>query len=112
VAATIPCLRPFMAALSTNYGAPAQTRISPSGSKAQYKNEYNLSSLSKTSRSGHLDKSKISVSMTPWERTNHVSVMSGDQHSMESHESKQMIISKKNEWHVDYEGSSQRTPEP
>jgi hypothetical protein len=35
--------------------------------------------------------------------------VSGDQHSMESHESKQMIISKNTEWHVDYEGPSQRS---
>jgi len=29
VATTIPCLRPFLTATGTNYGAPAQTRSSP-----------------------------------------------------------------------------------
>jgi hypothetical protein len=116
VAATIPCLKPFMNALSTNYGAPAQTKASPSGSKSQYQNEYSLSSLSKGSRLGRLERLKVSAPTTPWDRANHqVSVVPGDQHSMESHESKKMIISKKNEWHVDYEGvdgPSQRSAEP
>jgi hypothetical protein len=108
-----------MAALSTNYGAPAQTRTTPSGTKkSTYKEGYNLSSLSKSSRSGRLDKSKISVSklsapVRSWDRGNHhASVVSGDQHSMESHESKQMIISKNTEWQVDFEGLSQRSAEP
>jgi hypothetical protein len=108
-----------MAALSTNYGAPAQTRTTPSGTKkSTYKEGYNLSSLSKSSRSGRLDKSKISVSklsapVRSWDRGNHhASVVSGDQHSMESHESKQMIISKNTEWQVDFEGPSQRSAEP
>jgi hypothetical protein len=112
VAATIPCLRPFMNALSTNYGAPAQTK-SPSGSKQQYKNNYSLSSLSKGSRLGRIEKLKASAPLPSWDRTNHqTSVMSGDQHSMESHESKKMIISKKNEWTIDYEGPSQQSAEP
>jgi hypothetical protein len=103
-----------MAALSTNYGAPAQTKTSPSGTKkSTYKEGYNLSSLSKSSRSGHLDKSKISVPVRPWDRGNHhASVVPGDQHSMESHESKQMIISKNTEWQVDFEGPSERSAEP
>ncbi|KAH8770203.1 hypothetical protein F5882DRAFT_411675 [Hyaloscypha sp. PMI_1271] len=114
VAVTIPCLRPFMAALSTNYGAPAQARTSPSGSKkSQPGKEYKLSSLSKSSRSVRVDKSKVSTPVKPWDRGNtHTSVGSGDQHSMESHESKQMIISKNTEWQVDFEGPSRRFPEP
>jgi hypothetical protein len=108
VAATIPCLRPFMAALATNYGAPAQTRTSPSGTKKSQ--QYNLSSLSKSARSIRIDKPTSSGPIRPWDRSNnHTSVVSGDQHSMESHESKQMIISKNTEWHVDYEGPSQRS---
>jgi hypothetical protein len=103
-----------MAALSTNYGAPAQTRTSPAGSKkSQPGKEYKLSSLSKSSRSVKVDKSKLSTPVKPWDRGNtHTSVGSGDKHSMESHESKQMIISKNTEWQVDYEGPSQRFAEP
>jgi len=114
IGATIPCLRPFMAALSTNYGAPAQIRTSPSGTKkSKYANDYNLSSLSKSSRSANLDKPKLSGPTKPWDRSNHhVSVASGDQHSMESHESKQMIISKNVEWQVDFDGPAQRPGEP
>jgi hypothetical protein len=114
IGATIPCLRPFMAALATNYGAPAQIRTSPSGTKkSKYANQYNLSSLSKSSRSANLDKPKISAPTKPWDRSNHhVSVASGDQHSMESHESKQMIISKNVEWQVDFERQGQRPGEP
>ncbi len=114
VAATIPCLRPFMIALSTSYGAPPEAKVSPAGSKLQYPNELSLNSLSKGPRSSRQDRSKMSASLTPWDdRTNHqVSVESGDQHSMESHESKKMIISKKNEWHVDYEEPSQQGEEP
>ncbi|KAE9367678.1 hypothetical protein N431DRAFT_349139 [Stipitochalara longipes BDJ] len=111
VAATIPCLRPFMAALSTNYGAPAQNRTSPSGTKKSQ--QYKLSSLSKSTRSIRVDRSKLSAPVKPWDRGNtHTSVVSGDQHSMESHESKQMIISKNTEWQVDFEGPSQRFAQP
>lgn len=112
VAATIPCLRPFMAALSTNYGAPAQTRTSPSGTKkSQYGKGYKLSSLSKSSNSGRDDKSKLSAPAKPWDRGNTLtSVELGDQHSIESHESKQMIISKNTEWQVAF--SNERYAEP
>src|SRR5271169_6894881 len=57
IAATIPCLRPFMTALSTNYGAPAQAKSSPSGTgigtgTARSENDISLASLSKIPRSG------------------------------------------------------------
>jgi hypothetical protein len=38
-----------------------------------------------------------------WDRsTHHASVVSGDQQSIQSHDSKQMIISKNTQWTVDY----------
>jgi hypothetical protein len=110
IAATTPCLRPFMTALSTNYGAPAQTKGSPSaaGTK-QSGNDFSLASLSKMSRLGHEEKGK-SAPTTRWDQSeHHASVMSGAKHSMESHESKQMIISKNTEWAVEYEGPNRNT---
>jgi len=112
IAATIPCLRPFMTALSTNYGAPAKTKGSPSAAgTARSGNDYSLASLSKTSRLGHEDKGKsASVPKTRWDQSeHHASVMSGDHHSLESHESKQMIISKNTEWAVEYEERNRNT---
>jgi hypothetical protein len=98
-----------MTALSTNYGAAAQNKTTPMPSTAgtgQSNNEYSLSSLSKKSRSGSdAKKMQISVPTTRWDQAEHRSaVVSGDQHSMESHESRQMIISKNTEWAVEYEG--------
>lgn len=113
IAATTPCLRPFMTALSTNYGAAAQNKVIPTPSAAgtgRSNNEYSLSSLSKKSRSAGSDarKTQISVPTTRWDQAEHRSaVVSGDQHSMDSHESRQMIISKNTEWAVEYEGRDQ-----
>lgn len=113
IAATTPCLRPFMAALSTNYGAPAPTKTSPSGTgTARSNNEFSLSSFSKMSRLGRSDEKGKQASMptTRWDQSkHHASVISGDQHSMESHESKQMIISKNTEWAVEFEGPNRNT---
>ena len=110
IAATTPCLKPFMTALSTNYGAPAPNKTTPMPSAAgtgQSNNEYSLSSLSKKSKSAGSSASKmqISVPTTRWDQAEYRSaVVPGDQHSMESHESRQMIISKNTEWAVEYEG--------
>lgn len=114
IAATIPCLRPFMAALNTHYGSPA-TLTSPSGSKGQYTTSYNLTSLrSAGSRFGgsQLDRSQFPTPRVPWDQTKHqASVVSGDRHSIESQGSKRMIISKNTEWHVDFEGTSAKGAE-
>jgi hypothetical protein len=104
IAVTTPCLRPFMSALSTNYGAPAQTK-SPQGSGKASANQYYLSKISKLSNSR--GKTQISAPVTRWDTTEHqASVQVGDHQSIESHESKQMIISKNTEWAIEYEGSS------
>jgi hypothetical protein len=112
IAATTPCLRPFMTALSTNYGAPAKTKGSPSVmGTGRSDNEYSLNSLSKMSRLGRPEEKGKQVSQPAmrWDQSeHHASVMSGDQHSMESHESKQMIISKNTEWAVEFEGPNRK----
>lgn len=110
IAATIPCLRPFMTALSTNYGAPAKAKSSPSvPGTVQSNNGYSLSSLSKKSRSDKV--TQVSVPQTRWDQAeNRTAVISTDQHSMESHESRQMIISKNTAWTVEYEGQGRSTP--
>ena len=113
IAATTPCLRPFMTALATNYGAPAKAKASPSvpgTAQSKSNNGYSLSSLSKRSK---IDRTpQVSgVPQTRWDQAEHRSaVVSGDQHSMESHESRQMIISKNTAWAVEYERQDGATP--
>jgi hypothetical protein len=50
VAATIPCLKPFMSAMATNYGGPAEGVRSKNGTYAQF--EHNTSGVRKDSRRG------------------------------------------------------------
>jgi hypothetical protein len=109
IAATIPFLRPFMTALSTNYGAPAKARASPSvpgTGTGRSDNGFSLSTLSKKSRVGRSQEQSTEdlVPKTRWDKAEHRStVIPGDQHSMESHESRQMIISKNTAWAVEFE---------
>ncbi|KAE8446753.1 hypothetical protein EG329_011658 [Mollisiaceae sp. DMI_Dod_QoI] len=119
IAATTPCLRPFMSALSTNYGSPA-TIHTPSNTKGSG-NSYGLSQLSKSSQIRGLEKrppksSHQELPETRWDGTDHhASIVGGDNISFESHSSVQMIIQKNTEWEVEYEGRSQRSdpsPEP
>lgn len=101
-----------MTALSTNYGAPAKGQTSPSNpGTALSGNDFSLASLSKTSRAGPEEKSKAAKGPTTrWDAYDHrTEVISGDQHSMESHESKQMIISKNTEWAVEFERPNPNT---
>ena len=113
IAATIPCLRPFMAATVTATAPTDGTRkgtryVKGSREKSVKGNSYGLQSILP-----HFNKSKnqntekqVSTSTTTQEiyGTNHdhnVSVISpGDQHSVESQESRQMIIRRDVEWAV------------
>ncbi|KAH7369607.1 hypothetical protein BKA65DRAFT_416627 [Rhexocercosporidium sp. MPI-PUGE-AT-0058] len=107
IAATTPCLRPFMKALNTNYGAPASIKSSPNSTEA-----YSLNSVSKRGRAtkttqlsnpGKVNNGLDDMPALRWDRsTHHASVVSGDQQSIQSHDSKQMIISKNTQWTVDY----------
>jgi hypothetical protein len=114
LAATTPCLRPFMKTLNTNYGAPASMKSTPDTTHA-----YSMNSISNRSRTtGRQLSSKgkqpsISESrpITRWDKTaHHASVMSGDQVSLHSHDSKKMIISKNIEWAVDFDEEQGRGP--
>ncbi|KAL2063953.1 hypothetical protein VTL71DRAFT_4447 [Oculimacula yallundae] len=104
IAATTPCLRPFMKALSTHYGAPATLKITPSNT-----NTYSLNSISKRSKiplcyPTKLQRDDNDVPVLRWDKTtHHASVVGGDQRSLQSHGSKSMIISKDTQWAVDFE---------
>jgi len=107
IAATTPCLRPFMSALNTHYGAPAQIKT-PSGSKNS-NNSYVLSTLSKNRRQEKSKQSNSTNAMpeTRWDGTRHnASIIAGDNISFESRSSVQMIIQKNTEWEVEIEGNS------
>ncbi|KAH6721030.1 hypothetical protein BKA61DRAFT_699310 [Leptodontidium sp. MPI-SDFR-AT-0119] len=110
IAATTPCLRPFMKALSTHYGAPASITSTPNNTHI-----YSLNSVSKRSKTAATQLSNHSrmnngldgMPVLRWDKSaHHASVMSSDQQSIQSHDSKQMIISKNTQWTVDF-GSGQ-----
>jgi len=106
LATTTPCLRPFMKALSTNYGAPSRPQTATIGSKKPgLGGSFSLSSLSKSLKMGSAAGGKdVDIPATRWDsHVHHVAVMLGDQHSLESHESRKNIISKNTEWTVEYE---------
>jgi len=110
IAATIPCLRPFMTALSTHYGAPAHPKTpagTAAGAGAGSGNSYSLYFMSKKSDNGSKDRSQDkSVPTTRWDGNVHnVTIERGD-NRRESTESKQMIIAKSTEWVVDYDGEA------
>lgn len=122
IASTTPCLRPFMSALNTHYGAPAEYK-SPSGTKKSA-NSYVLSSLSKKSQKSQNRGSRAQQNAaqttlpngTPnnrWDGMKHqTSVVAGDNISLESHSSIQMIIQKNTEWDVEFEGASRVSTHP
>lgn len=104
IATTIPCLRPFMSALSTNYGGPTQAKISPDNT---IKKGYTISMtpLSTSSRIGNRNVHEGSqpTPATRWDGAGYnVNVARGDQESVMSNDSRRMIISKNTEWAVDY----------
>ncbi|KAK3687849.1 hypothetical protein B0T22DRAFT_140161 [Podospora appendiculata] len=124
IAATTPCLRPFMTALSTHYGGPREPRT-PKGSKAGNSgNSFSLASLSVRSRNaaaaaaasaaGRTSEDAIGtisagdVLVTRWDQADyHVAIqsrakVSADAGSLQSEESQRMIISKNTEWQVEY----------
>jgi len=114
IAATIPCLRPFMKATTTNFGAAAHTQSPDATNALKSQERYGLSSVasnskSKPSRSGSLEKRVVRVkessmdiqqmytsegfgnggTVTQCERN-----VRADQQSMESFGSEQIIIRK------------------
>ncbi|KFY38630.1 hypothetical protein V494_04294 [Pseudogymnoascus sp. VKM F-4513 (FW-928)] len=105
ISATIPCLRPFMSSLNTHYGAPAKPK-STSGTGSGGSNPLTpLESLSKEGRSLGTKKREARGEM--WDKPrNLTSVTRGEKHSIDSHDSKQMIITKDTEFRVEFEGES------
>lgn len=111
IAATLPCFRPFMKALSTHYGAPSPMKFTPKSTPTNT-HAYSLNSVSKRSKmTGSREwsskgKTKTGLDDVPvlrWDGSaHHASVVSGDQRSIQSHDSKQMIISKNTQWTVDF----------
>lgn len=102
VATTIPCLRPFMFALNTNYGGPTQARTSPGTTKPGY--NISLGSMSTASKPAGAEKQDQAQPATRWDGAAYnVNVETGDHDSMVSNDSRRMIISKNTEWEVDYE---------
>ncbi|CAL3969716.1 unnamed protein product [Diplocarpon coronariae] len=108
-AATTPCLRPSMNALNASYGAPASVESSPDATRA-----YSLSRLSKRNKKNGTEvtdsgKEPESQGLEPaprirWDGTaHHVDVLNGDQLSLESRESGQMMITKDTEGTAKYE---------
>lgn len=106
IAATTPCLRPFVSALSTNYGSPAQPWSASNTKKSG--TSYTLSSFSRN----RLEKAKQpntprKTSDTRWDSNDHhVEVVTGDTISFDSHSSVQMIIQRDTEWDIAFEGQS------
>jgi hypothetical protein len=136
IATTIPCLRPFMSALRTNYGGPKEAKA-PMGSKVSKLTGGSGSNPNPSGRhqpnpdtlhnGGSYDLDGITVvvdvekqvkEQTPTARrwdpersayraTVVVSRGGGDARSTQSHESQRMVISKNTEWQVEYHGGSE-----
>jgi hypothetical protein len=136
IAATLPCLRPFMVATATNYGAPAEGHKTKTGS---YGKAYARSGSSNKSSRGDRNQNQPGFNLTNLtqklssglhsEKNNTSSTANGDNsgpaygvdsygehtatvvasraqrdtRSMESSESKQMIIRKDVEYAVEYD---------
>jgi hypothetical protein len=136
IAATLPCLRPFMVATATNYGAPAEGHKTKTGS---YGKAYARSGSSNKSSRGDRSQSQAGFNLTnltrklgsgsQTEKNNTSSTANGDNsgpmygtdshgnhtatvvashtprdtRSIESSESKQMIIRKDVEYAVEYD---------
>jgi hypothetical protein len=108
VATTIPCLRPFMFALSTNYGGPTHAKTSP-GNTTKKGYTISLAPLSTSSKLGNRNAKETDEPgpATRWDGAEYnVNVATGDHESMTSNDSRRMIISKNTEWTIDYEAPS------
>jgi hypothetical protein len=132
IATIIPCLRPFMSALSTHYGGPKEAKTS-NGSKlsklskltggsgsnsnhfkkqpAIFEAGYDLDEI--TAVGGDLESQveKPRPGARHWDHDRlayRAAVMStggsGDAGSTQSNDSQKMIISKNTEWHIEYQG--------
>ncbi|OBT57700.1 hypothetical protein VE04_01952 [Pseudogymnoascus sp. 24MN13] len=105
ISATIPCLRPFMSSLNTHYGAPAKPRSSAGTGSGGSNPRTPLESLTKAGRSLGTKKGEARGEM--WDKPGNLTcVTRGEKNSIDSHDSKQMIITKDTEWVVEFERQS------
>lgn len=105
ISATIPCLQPFMSSLNTHYGAPAKPKSSTGTGSGGSNPLTPLESLTKAGRS--LGTKRADTRGEMWDKPGNLTcVTRGEKHSIDSHDSKQMIITKDTEWVVEFEGQS------
>ena len=106
ISTTIPCLRPFMSSLNTHYGAPAKPKnstLTVSGGSNQ---------LETFTKDGRHIVTQRDARGNRWEPGTLTNVTRGDKNSMDSHDSKRMIITKDTVWAVEFDGQSGRqTPQ-
>lgn len=132
IATTTPCLRPFMSALNTGYGGPGpvptpkgsrasssghdRSFTARSGQSAKQKKQQRFSGLGTFELE---EKAQRPLPELRWDKTQYnVAIETGerprtgqeiepmpdhDQNSLQSHDSKRMIIAKNTEWAIDYE---------
>jgi len=131
IATTVPCLRPFMTALSTHYGGPKEPKTPNStnrlskvtggsnsnNSKSQQRRKshteetlgYALEEITVVDVDEGIKKPKPTARHWDQERSAYrsavvVSTGGEDAGSTQSRESQRMIISKNTEWQVEYQG--------
>ncbi len=119
VATTLPCLKPFMAALNTRYGGTTAVNMPSSGTKASNttttinSSAYALGGLSPTSKhrldskngnktEAELADGDVSVAAAPAPAHYNVEVHVGDHASLGSDDSNRLIIAKHTSWAVDF----------
>lgn len=104
---TTPCLRPFMSALSTNYGGPTAIKTPKTTANSGSGNEYSLSSLTgRLKREGRTKE----VPRMRWDDVQYLVAVEAEAQPEERpsvHGSdRKMTISKDTEWAVDYESQT------
>lgn len=110
MACTIPCLKPFMIAVSTNYGSIAPTKSTINGSNG-LSGDRSKGSFALTSVSRSKDKSPMPTDLGESRlRMDKVFNLTSvtyngqpDQHSVGSSDSTKMIIKKETEWSIERE---------
>ena len=107
MACTIPCLKPFMIAVSTNYGSIAPTKTTINGSNGlsgdRSKGSFALTSVkTKSPVPTDLGESKLRMDKV-FNSTSVTYNGQPDQHSVGSNDSTKMIIKKETEWSIERE---------
>ncbi|OCL15262.1 hypothetical protein AOQ84DRAFT_329710 [Glonium stellatum] len=110
MACTIPCLKPFMIAVSTNYGSIAPTKATLNGSSGlsgdRSKGSFALTSVSRSKTRSPMPTELGGARLRMDKAFNSTSVTYNgqpDQHSVGSNDSTKMIIKKETEWTVERE---------